>query len=59
MSNIALAHGQGALHGLSLLRVSISEQTQNICITFIQRRPNVFDVGPTLSTRYTNILCLL
>ena len=34
-------------------RVSIgnqhrTQQTQNICITFIQRRPNVFDVGPTL-----------
>ena len=25
-----------------------SQQTQNICITFIQRRPNVFDAGPTL-----------
>ena len=25
-----------------------SQQTQNICVTLIQRRPNVFDVGPTL-----------
>ena len=25
-----------------------AQQTQNICITVIQRRPNVFDVGPTL-----------
>ena len=25
-----------------------AQQTQDICITFIQRRPNVFDVGPTL-----------
>ena len=25
-----------------------AQQTQNICITFIQRRPNAFDVGPTL-----------
>ena len=24
------------------------QQTQDICITFIQRRPNVFDFGPTL-----------
>ena len=32
---------------------------QNICITFIQRRPNVFDVGPTLYKCYTDILCLL
>ena len=37
----------------------ISQQTQNICITFIQRRPNVFDVGPTLYKCYTNLLCLL
>ena len=25
-----------------------AQQTQNICITFIQRRPKVFDVGPAL-----------
>ena len=25
-----------------------TQQTQNICITFIQRQPNVFYVGPTL-----------
>ena len=25
-----------------------AQQTQDICITFIQRRPNVFDVAPTL-----------
>ena len=36
-----------------------SQRTQNICITFIQCRPNVFDVGPTLYECYTNILCLL
>ena len=36
-----------------------SQQTQNICITFIGRRPNVFDVGLTLYKCYTNILCLL
>ena len=28
--------------------VGSTQQTQNICITFVQRRPNVFDVGPTL-----------
>ena len=33
------------------------QQTQNICIT--QRRPNVFDVGPTMYKRFTNVLCLL
>ena len=37
----------------------LSQQTQNICITFIQRRPNVFDVGPTLYKCHTNVLCLL
>ena len=36
-----------------------SQQTQNICITFVQRRPNVFDVGSTLYKCHTNILCLL
>ena len=36
-----------------------SQQTQNICLTFVQRRPNVFDVGPTLYKCYTNVLCLL
>ena len=29
-------------------RKSPAQQTQDICITFIKRRPNVFDVGPTL-----------
>ena len=36
-----------------------SRQTQNICITFIQRWPNVEDVGPTLYKCYTNVFCLL
>ena len=31
---------------------------QDVCITFAQRRPNVFDVGPTLYKCYTNVLCL-
>ena len=35
-----------------------SQQTQNICITFIQRRPKVSDAGPTLYKCYTNILYL-
>ena len=34
----------------------ISMRTQNICITFVQSRPNVFDVGPTLYKCYTNVL---
>ena len=37
----------------------MTQQTQNICIPFIQRRPNVFDAGPTLYKCYTNVLCLL
>ena len=36
-----------------------SQQTQNIRITFVQRRSNVFHLGPPLYKRYTNILCLL
>ena len=38
---------------------AVSKQTQDICITFVQRCPNVFDVGPTLYKCYTNVLCLL
>ena len=29
-----------------------------MCITFVQRRPNVEDVGPALYKGYTNVLCL-
>ena len=36
-----------------------AQQTQNICITFIQRWTNVEDVGSTLYKFSTNILCLL
>ena len=36
-----------------------TQQTLNICITFIQRRPNVFDVGPALYKCHTNVFCLL
>ena len=35
------------------------QQAQNIYITFIQRRPNVFAVGQTLYKWHTNVLCLL
>ena len=37
----------------------VAQQMKNICITFVQRRPNVFDVGPTLYKCYTDALCLL
>ena len=36
-----------------------SQQTQSICIRFVQRRSNVFDVGPILYKYYANVLCLL
>ena len=36
-----------------------TKQSQNICMTFVQRRHNVFDVGQTLYKRHTNVLCLL
>ena len=39
--------------------MAASQLTQDICITFIQRRPNVFDVGPTLYKCYTNVSCSL
>ena len=38
---------------------STALQTQNICVTFAQRQPNIFDVGPTLYNFYTNALCLM
>ena len=38
---------------------TLSQQTQNIFITFIQRRSNVLDVGPALYKCYTNVLFLL
>ena len=37
----------------------IVQQTQTICIPFIQRWPNAFAVGPTLYKCYKNALCLL
>ena len=38
---------------------AVTRQQQNICITFIQRPPNVSDVGRTLYKYCTNALCLL
>ena len=35
------------------LVAELSQQTKYICITFIQRRPNIFDVGPALYKCYT------
>ena len=36
-----------------------AQQTQNICITFIQCRPNVFHARTTLYKCYSDVLCLL
>ena len=41
------------------LSVMGTQQTRNICITFVQCWTNVEDVGPALYTCYTNVLCLL
>ena len=46
-----------ALHGSAIklnVRHAQPRKHKNICITFIQRLPNVFDVGPTLYKCYTN-----
>ena len=40
-------------------RLRFTRQTQNISTTFVQRRPNDFDVGLTLYKCYTIFLCLL
>ena len=46
--------------GLTLgQRLVTSQQTQNICITLMQRRRNVLEVDPTLYKCYTDVLCLL
>ena len=39
--------------------INSTQQTQNIFITVVQRRPNVFDVGPTLCKCHKHVLCLL
>ena len=41
-----------------LLLQSMTQQTQNIPLTFVQRRPKVFDVGPTLYKCYSNVSCV-
>ena len=38
---------------------SHTQQTQNICITFKQCRPNVSAIGQTLYKSYANVLRLL
>ena len=47
-----------AYHLTYLMYLAVpTQQTQDLCITFVQRRPNVFDVGPALYKCYTNVLC--
>ena len=41
---------------VSLWYLHSAQQAQNIWITFVQCRPNVFDVGPTLYKCYTNFV---
>ena len=40
-------------------RCQVPNKHKQNCITFVQRRPNVFDAGPTLYKWYSYILCLL
>ena len=51
----------GFICGLLLLLTENCAQLQtlNICIAFVQRRPNVFDVDSTLYKCYSNGLCVL
>ena len=39
---------------IDLVHSCVKGTNVNICITFIQHRPNVYDIGPTLYKRYTN-----
>ena len=53
MRRIELQRVPGVRFGLKAQIFPVN--TQNICITFVQRRPNVFDVGPTLYNCFTNV----
>ena len=44
---------------VNIMTINVGYLRQNICIAFVQRRPNVADVGPTLYKCYTNVLCSL
>ena len=44
---------------LSVLTWTRTQQTQNICVAFMQCWANVKDVGPSLHKCYTNVFCLL
>ena len=42
-------------HDLQRENTFAIKQTHNIRITFVQRRPNILDVGQTLYKRHTNV----
>ena len=44
---------------ISDVGLTFPSRKQNMCITFIQHPPSIFDVGPTLYKCYTNVLRLL
>ena len=54
-AEVVPAFGQNFPH--ILLRHVVQQVT--ICITFMQRRSNVFDAGPALHKCYRNVWCLL
>ena len=45
-------------HDIDII-LETTQQTRNISMTFVQRRPNVEDVGPALYKCHTNVLRLL
>ena len=49
----------GVLVLIMTTRMYYTQQKQSICITFVQCRANVEDVGLTLHKCFTNVLCLL
>ena len=50
----SLDFGFFLIYNREIKQSGLTQQTQNICITFPQRRPNVFDVGSTLYTLMLN-----
>ena len=42
-----------------IMALVVSQQAQSICMTFVQCWPNIENVGPTLYTCPTNVVCLL
>ena len=58
MDGVSSASGVSGAHPALqrlLIQTCSTQQTQNICIKFIQCRSNVEDVGPTLYKCYANV----